>query len=172
MSNSTPNSMLHSTPPDTKPFLVGIGASAGGLEAYREVFAYMPAASGLAFVLVPHLSRHHRSHMVDLLRDYSEMEVLFAAEGVEIVADHVYIIPENALLSVRDGRLHLSPHPRTPGKNLVVDSFFQSLAVEYGEKAIGVILSGTMTDGAAGLTAIRERGGIDVGPESGNGSVC
>jgi two-component system CheB/CheR fusion protein len=145
--------------------IVGIGASAGGLDAFQRFFSKTPADSGMAFVLVPHLDAHHKSAMVDLLRAYTRMPVVEIADRVYVEADHVYVIPPNATLSIAHGALHTMT-PRSRG--MTIDDFFGSLAEDQGDNAIGVILSGSGSDGTLGLTAIKEAGGLTFAqaPES------
>src|SRR5436309_2741352 len=128
-------------PPMSFP-IVGIGASAGGLDAFQRFLSKMPADTGMAFVLVPHLDAHHKSALVDLLRPYTRMPVL-EADGAKVEQDHVYIIPPNATLSIAGGALHTTT-PRSRG--MTIDDFFASLAQDQGENAIGIILSGTGSD--------------------------
>ena len=145
--------------------IVGIGASAGGLDAFQRFFSKTPADSGMAFVLVPHLDAHHKSAMVELLRAYTRMPVVEIADRAQVEADHVYVIPPNATLSIAHGALHTMT-PRSRG--MTIDDFFGSLARDQGDNAIGVILSGSGSDGTVGLTAIKEAGGLTFAqaPES------
>jgi two-component system, chemotaxis family, CheB/CheR fusion protein len=137
--------------------IVGIGASAGGLEAFQRFFAAMPAESGLAFVLVPHLDAHHKSAMVELLRAYTRMPVVEIKDHERVEANHVYVIAPNTTLNIVQGELRTIT-PRSRG--LTIDDFFQSLAEDQGENAIGIILAGTGSDGTLGLRAIKEHGGL------------
>jgi len=142
--------------------VVGLGASAGGLEAVRKLLGTMPANTGIAFILIQHLDPKHESMMVDLLARDTAMKVLQAAEGMPIDRNCLYIIPPQAYLSIRDGVLRLSqPQPRA-GARMPFDFFLGSLAEQYGERAICVILSGTGTDGSVGLKAISEKGGLVI----------
>jgi two-component system CheB/CheR fusion protein len=140
--------------------VVGIGASAGGLDAFKRFFAAMPPDSGMAFVLIPHLDPTHRSLMVELLGRQTKMQVCEAATGMPIEADHVYIIPPNKSLSVRDCRLYLSPPPSRQGFPTALDGFFRSLAEDQQERAIGIILSGTGSHGISGMKEIKAVGGL------------
>src|SRR5260370_19729031 len=145
--------------------IVGIGASAGGLDAFQRCFWKPPADSGMAFVVVPHLDAHHKSAMVELLRAYPRMPVVEIADRAQVEPDHVYVIPPNATLSIAHGALHTMT-PRSRG--MTIDDFFGSLARDQGDNAIGVILSGSGSDGTVGLTAIKEAGGLTFAqaPES------
>ncbi|MBV8535793.1 MAG: hypothetical protein JO128_09380, partial [Alphaproteobacteria bacterium] len=142
------------------PFLVvGMGASAGGLEAFEKFFSRMPADGGLAFVLVPHLDATHKSSMVELLRRYTSMRVTEIANDTKIAPNSVYIIPPNATLSMAGGRLRVAVPRSEPG---TVDPFFRSLAEDQGDNAVGIVLSGSGSDGTAGIRAIKEYGGLTV----------
>ena len=142
------------------PFLVvGMGASAGGLEAFEKFFGRMPPDSGLAFVLVPHLDAAHKSAMVDLVRRHTSMQVAEIANQTRPEPNHVYIIPPNATLTMAHGRLRVTSPRSAPG---TIDPFFRSLAEDQGENAVGVVLSGSGTDGTAGIRAIKEHGGLTV----------
>jgi two-component system, chemotaxis family, CheB/CheR fusion protein len=153
------------TPPRVFCPIVGIGASAGGLDAFQRFFSKMPADSGMAFVLVPHLDAHHKSAMVDLLRSYTRMAVIEITDRAHLEANHVYVIPPNATLSIVHGALHTTT-PRSRG--MTIDDFFGSLAEDQADNAIGVILSGSGSDGTVGLKAIKEAGGLTFAqaPES------
>jgi two-component system CheB/CheR fusion protein len=140
--------------------IVGIGASAGGLEAVSELLAELPAATGMAYVLVQHLDPGHASMLTEILGKKSAIPVAEAQDGMPLEANRLYIIPPNAALAVRQGSLRLGPRvdgSRAPG---LIDHLFHSLAAECGRNAIGVVLSGTGSDGTRGLQAIREAGGI------------
>ncbi|MCX7411813.1 MAG: chemotaxis protein CheB [Planctomycetales bacterium] len=140
--------------------VVGIGASAGGLEALTEFFRTMASRSGMAFVVVTHLDPDHKSAMAEILSHVTTMVVGEVRDGTELQADHVYVIPPNANMVVERNRLRLVPRRATLGLNLPVDVFLQSLAVARNSQAVGVILSGTGTDGTLGLKAIKGQGGI------------
>jgi two-component system CheB/CheR fusion protein len=138
--------------------IVGIAASAGGLEAITELLAALPAKTGLAYIVVQHLDPEHPSHLPELLRRRVQMSVEQARDDLEVRADHVYVIPPNASLTLRDERLHLVP--REAGPHHPADLLFNSLADERGDAAIAVVLSGGDADGALGIQAIKDRGGI------------
>jgi two-component system CheB/CheR fusion protein len=139
--------------------IVGMGASAGGLEAFEQFFRKMPADSGMAFVLVPHLDPGHASMLTEILQRTTVMPVLEAKNQMAVAPNQVYVIPPNRDMAIFHGTLQLSVPEVSHGKRMLIDSFLRSLAEEQGEKAIGVILSGTGTDGTLGLRAIHGAGG-------------
>ena len=142
--------------------IVALGASAGGLDAFRKLFDALPADLGMAFVLIQHLDPSHASMMVELLAGHTKNKVQQAADGMPLEIGNVYIIPPGAYLSIKDGALRLSEPRERHGARLPIDFFLRSLAAEYGERAICVILSGTGADGSIGLKAIKERGGLVI----------
>ena len=140
--------------------IVGIGASAGGLKAFEEFFLAMPADSGMAFVLVQHLSPDHESLLRELISRYTSMQVFEVEDGMPVQINCVYIIPPNCDMALLNGALQLI-EPRAPhGQRLPVDYFFRSLAQDQHERAIGIVLSGTASDGTLGLSAIKGEGGL------------
>jgi two-component system CheB/CheR fusion protein len=140
------------TPPMQTGFpVVALGASAGGLDAFRKLFDALPADSGMAFILITHLDPTHASMMVELLASHTKMKVVQVADGMPLEREHVYVIPPATYLSIHAGALHLSEPTERHGARLPFDFFLRSLAAEYGERAICVILSGTGTDGTLGL---------------------
>jgi two-component system CheB/CheR fusion protein len=142
--------------------IVGIGASAGGLNAFKTFFAHMPADSGIAFVLVPHLDPTHQSLMVELLAHHTEMPVSEVQDGTAIEANRVYIIPPASYLSIHQGHLHLDSLPEKHDIATAIDHFFQSLAVDQQERAIGIVFSGTGSHGTIGLQAVKVSGGMTM----------
>lgn len=142
------------------PYIVGIGASAGGLEAIEAFFKKMPANSGLAFVVVQHLSPDYKSLMAELLSKHTEMPVHRSEDGMVVEKNNIYLIPPRKNLTVFHGRLLLKEQVRTEGLNLPVDIFLRSLAEDVNDRAIAIILSGTGSDGTRGIRAIKERGGM------------
>ena len=140
--------------------IVGLGASAGGLEALEAFFSHMPFDSGMGFVIIQHLSPKHKSIMASLLAKDTKMKVLEIIDGMKVKPDHVYLNPPNKNVIIINGVLQLMDPVKTGGINLPIDSFFRSMAEEMGEKAICVILSGTATDGTLGLKAVKEFGGL------------
>ncbi|SMF50650.1 two-component system, chemotaxis family, CheB/CheR fusion protein [Azospirillum oryzae] len=140
--------------------IVGIGASAGGLEALQRFFDAVPGDSDLAYVVVQHLSPVHKSLMVDLLAKHTEMEVVQATDGVPVQRNTVYLLPPGKHLSIEDGRLRLTTKDAGSGMSLPIDIFLTALARDQGSRAIGLILSGTGSDGTRGLMAIKSAGGF------------
>jgi two-component system CheB/CheR fusion protein len=146
----------------TPPFLVAaVGASAGGLEAFSNLLRDLPRDAPLALVLVQHMSRTQPSLLPEILTRRTELLVTQATDGVRIVAGHVYVIPPNTHMTVIDGHLRIRPRPKG-NWSLQVDALFASVAEYYREKGIGVILSGALSDGAAGFGKIRAAGGITI----------
>jgi len=142
--------------------VVGIGASAGGLDACKKVIAALPADSGIALILVQHLDPSQDSTLIEFLADHTTMCVVQASDGIPIKRDHLYVIPPGMYLSVRDGVLHLN-HPRSShGPQQPVDFLLRSLAEDLDGRAACVILSGAGTDGSIGCKAIREKGGLTI----------
>lgn len=142
--------------------VVGIGASAGGLEACKLLLAALPAGNGMGFVLVQHLDPTHESMMVDLLATGTPMVVQQATDGMLIERDHVYVIPPGTYLSVGQGALHLSAPLARHGARLPFDFLLHSLAEEYGARAVCLILSGTGADGSLGLKSVKEHCGLVI----------
>jgi len=141
--------------------VVGVGASAGGLEAFRLMLAHLPADSGLAYVFVQHLDPKHQSNLSEILARVSPIPVEQAADGLEIKPNHLYVIPPGAALEIAGQALKITPRsPASPGPHTPIDHFLRSLAQECGSRAIGVILSGAGTDGVAGLETVKAVGGM------------
>jgi two-component system, chemotaxis family, CheB/CheR fusion protein len=140
--------------------VVGIGASAGGLEACTALLRALPVHPGMAFVVVQHLDPHHESILHKLLSKTTEMPVIQVQEEMALEPDHVYVIPPKHDIAVRDGTLRLLSRRRTAGRHLPINRFFASLAEDQKSAAIGVILSGTASDGTVGLQAIKSEGGV------------
>jgi two-component system CheB/CheR fusion protein len=142
------------------PPIVGMGASAGGLDAFKRFFSAMPADSGIAFVLVPHLDPTHKSLMVELLARHTRMPVVEAEHHLAVQANHVYIIPPDKYMTIHGGVLSLTGpiEPRTA--QTTIDHFLRSLADDRQERAIGIILSGTGSHGSLGLKAVKAAGGM------------
>jgi two-component system CheB/CheR fusion protein len=142
--------------------VVGIGASAGGLDAFKAFFSHMPPASGMSFVVVQHLSPEHKSMLVELVRMSTSMPVEEAADGASVEPDHVYVIPPDATLTIQDGALHVvKPAPAREHRR-PIDTLFASLAEDQGERAVCIILSGAGSDGTLGLRSIKEHGGFSL----------
>ncbi|MFP4619333.1 MAG: chemotaxis protein CheB [Spirochaetaceae bacterium] len=144
-----------------EPFrVVGIGASAGGLEALEEFFRAVPGDTNLAFVVVQHLSPDYKSLMVELLSKYTRMKVVRAEDGMPVRANHVYLITPRKNLNIFHGKLYLTEQKHGQSLNLPIDIFLRSLAEDSKEKAIGIILSGTGSDGTLGIRAVKGAGGL------------
>ena len=140
--------------------VVGIGASAGGLEALTQFLRALPSQTGIAYVLVQHLDPNHESMLAELLAQHTPMPVQQAEQGTKVEPDHVYVIPPNARMAIRGGILELTPRKEDRGRNFPIDHFFSSLAKDQQSRSVGVVLSGAATDGTLGLEAIKASGGI------------
>ena len=140
--------------------IVGIGASAGGLEAVTELLSSLPATSGMAFLLAQHLDPHHASMLVEILAKKTAMPVRQATEGAVVEPNHLYVIPPNTSMRISQGRLTLRPRGETLGPPMPIDDLLHSLAEDQGANAIGVILSGSGSDGALAMQTIKGEGGI------------
>ena len=147
--------------------IVGVGASAGGLEAFSELLREIAGHdAGMALVLIQHLDPTHTSFLREALVKRTKLPVQQAEDGQRVEPGHVYVIPPNTSLGIRGGRLTLAPRPLDPKvKHLPIDAFFRELAAERGGRAIGVVLSGTASDGTDGLQAIKEANGITFAQE-------
>jgi two-component system CheB/CheR fusion protein len=162
--------------------IVGIGASAGGLEAFTELLKHLPLDTGMGFVLVQHLDPQHESALTQLLTRATSLPVREATNNLRVEVNHVYVIPPNTNLALAQGVLKLQPRQQTRTPQGSIDFFFESLAHDQRERAIGVILSGTATDGTLGLEAIKAEGGItfaqddsaryDSMPQRSGGGLC
>lgn len=141
-------------------FIVGIGASAGGLEALEEFFKNMPKDNGMAFVVIQHLDPNHVGIMPELLQRITPMKVLQASDRLKVKPNCVYVIPPNKSMSLLNGALYLFAPVESRGMRLPIDIFFRSLADDSHEKSIGIILSGMGSDGSMGLKAIKEKNGV------------
>ena len=151
--------------PDAGASVVGIGASAGGLEAFRLLLTELPADTGFAIVLIQHLDPTHPSSLSEILGRATTMPVREASNGVAVEPNHVYVIPPNTELSISGRVLSLSPRSEVAGLHLPIDHFLRSLAQDCRGSAIGVILSGAGSDGSLGLQAVKEAGGITFAQE-------
>src|SRR4051812_2437021 len=140
--------------------IVGVGASAGGLEAFTQLLKALPADTGMAFILIQHLDPAHSSFLGQALARTTSMKVLEVVSGVLVAPNHVYVIPSNADVALAGDVLKLVERCPPPEPHLPIDSFFRSLALERGSQAIGVVLSGTASDGTEGLRAIKAEQGI------------
>ena len=142
--------------------IVGLGASAGGLEAFEQFFRNVPPDSGMAFVLVSHLDPDHVSILTEILQRTTTMSVVEARDQMKVAPDCVYVIPPNRDMAIFHGVLQLSVPDQPRGQRMPIDAFLRSLAEDQGEQAIGIILSGTGTDGTLGLRAILGSGGVSL----------
>ena len=142
-------------------YIVGVGGSAGALSAFSELLKNIPADSGLAFVIVQHLLPTSKSNLAEILSARTGLSVTEVEHGVSILPNHIYVIPPNKRVIVRGNILELSPRERSGGLNLPINTFFVSLAESKKDNAIGVLLSGTGSDGTLGMRAIRAVGGIN-----------
>jgi len=140
--------------------VVGIGASAGGLEAFSELLRYLPEKTGMAFVLVQHLDPKHDSSLQEILARTTKIPLTEVTQGAVVQPDHAYVIPANKNLTIKNGILQLGSRVLTHGQHMPINDFFRSLAECSGQQAIGVILSGTASDGTEGCRAIKAAGGI------------
>lgn len=142
--------------------IVGVGASAGGLEAYRQLLSALPPDTGAAFVLIQHLDPRHESMMAELLSRYTDMPVTQADQHLSVEPNHVYIIPPNRFMRLVERGLFLEDPVEEKGVRLAIDHFFRSMAEVRGERSIGIVLSGTGSDGSLGLREIKAAGGLAI----------
>lgn len=140
--------------------IIAMGGSAGSFEAFEKFFTHMSANSGMAFVVIIHLDQKHVSNLSQLIQQYTVMPVKEAGDGMEIRADHVYVIPANKDMGIHNGKLLLLPQTTHKGLRLPVDYFFQSLAEDQWNRAVGIIFSGMGSDGETGLRMIKEKLGM------------
>jgi two-component system CheB/CheR fusion protein len=148
--------------------IVGIGASAGGLEAFEKFFTNMPPDAGMAFVLVQHLDPTHKSILTELIKRYTSMKVVEVEDGMLVEPNSVFVIPPNRYLGILHGKLHLLEPTALPGHRTPIDYFFRTLAEDQKENAICIVLSGTGTEGTLGLRTVKGEGGMGMvqAPES------
>jgi two-component system CheB/CheR fusion protein len=135
--------------------IVGIGASAGGLDAFIDFFGALPSRTGMAFVLIQHLEPNHDSQLAEILARSTEMPVMQAVNGQTVKRNEVYVIPPNAVMLIEDGVLRLKPRSQSAKPHYPIDVFFESLAADQGANAIAIVLSGTASDGAQGVRAVK-----------------
>src|SRR3954467_3436759 len=148
--------------PNEPAAVVGLGASAGGISPLQQFFTDMKADTGLAFVVVMHLSPEFESQLASVIQQKTPMPVTQVTEAVRVRPNHVYVIPPNHQLTFEDSTLHLVPPQQPPGRRVTIDLFFRTLAHAYGQRAVCVILSGTDSDGVIGLKHIRAQGGLTI----------
>ncbi len=146
--------------------MVGIGASAGGLEVFKRLLGDLPGDTGFAIVLVQHLDPSHNSMLAEILGRATSMPVSEAADDMPMEPNHVYVIPANVDMTVAGGALKLVPRTQPPGSHMPIDRFLRSMADQCGSRAIGVILSGAGSDGSAGVEAIKAAGGVTFAQDS------
>ena len=142
--------------------IVGLGGSAGGIAALQEFFAVMPVDSGLAFVVILHLSPHHESTLAEMFQRSTAMPVVAATDGVAVEPNSVYLIPPGKFLASVDGHLSLTDAQEPRGRRVAVDYFFRTLAETHGAQSLAVVLSGAGGDGALGLKRVKELGGLTI----------
>ena len=140
--------------------VVAVGASAGGLESLERLFARVPDDTGLAFVIVQHLSPHHKTMMVELLARRTDLDVRTAVHGVAVRRDTVHVLPPGKRMTIAKGRLQLDSDIGDEQPNLPIDRFFVSLAADAGERAVAIVLSGTGSDGTVGIADVKAEGGL------------
>src|SRR6185503_5110672 len=140
--------------------IVGIGASAGGIQALKDFFANVPKDSGIAYVVILHMSPEHESRLAEVLQTTSQIPVTQVKQRVKVVPDHVYVIPPNQNLAMTDGHLKLTDMIGVEERRSPVDLFFRTLAETNDSRAVSVILSGTGSNGSMGLKRIKEYGGV------------
>jgi len=141
--------------------VIGLGASAGGLQALKDFFTHVPAESGMAFVVIMHLSPKHESHAAALLQATTEMPVMQITESVRVEPNRVYVVPPTKHLAMNDGHISLTePEPLRGGQQVAIDLFFRTLGDTHKQKAVGIVLSGLGSDGTNGLKRIKEQNGL------------
>ncbi|MEO5971673.1 MAG: chemotaxis protein CheB, partial [Bdellovibrionia bacterium] len=145
---------------DKKFQIVGIGASAGGLEALKGFLSHLDPKVGMAYVVVQHLDPKHGSLSAEILSRSTSMLVSEIHDGDLVHSNRVYVMPPNCDLSIKSGKLKIQPSTKTRRQHMCIDTFFTSLAEEKKQSAVGIILSGTATDGTQGCLAIKARGGV------------
>ena len=147
-------------PAPSKPhYIVGIGASAGGLEALEHLFDHIPADTGLSYVVVQHLSPDFVSMMDELLSRHTKLQIYRVEDGMHVEPNSIYLIPPKKDMIIAEGNLLLTDKEPGQGLSLPIDTFFRSLAQDVGKRAIGVVLSGTGSDGSRGILEISKAGG-------------
>ncbi|MFN7948647.1 MAG: chemotaxis protein CheB [Blastocatellia bacterium] len=165
MNSEADNSALNATrnaAPNGQMMVVGIGASAGGVKALSDFFDHLPADSGMAFVVILHLSPQHKSNLAEVLQARTQMPVSQVTEAVRVEANHVYVIPPVSHLIISDGLIRLAEPEQLRGRRVPIDLFFRSLAEAWESRAIAIVLSGAGADGTLGLRRIKERGGVTL----------
>lgn len=166
LGETLPKRATKANPASTKPApraiipIVGLGASAGGLQAFSDFFEAMPDKTGMAFVVIHHVDPDHESLMADLLAKHTKMTVTLAEDKMPVAPDHVYVIPPKLFLTIENSTLFLTEPTERRGMRLPIDFFLRALALDQKENAVAVILSGTGGDGTAGIRSVKENGGM------------
>src|SRR6202521_1724810 len=142
--------------------VVGVGASAGGLEAFSELLRNLPSKTGMAFILIQHLDPHHPSQLVQILTRETSLTVKEATDEEILRPNQIYIIPPNREMTMEEGTLRLWARSEARGRHMPIDRFFSSMAEERGSEAIGIDVSGTDKDGTRGLNGIKEKGVLAI----------
>ena len=145
---------------ESGPLVVGVGASAGGLEAFQSLLSSLPGNHSLALILVQHLDPDHQSLLPELLAKKTETPIHTASDGIQVEAGHIYLIPPGAFMTISDGRLRLKAMSEPRGLRRPIDKFFESLADDVGPRGVAIVLSGTGSDGSQGIRAVKEAGGL------------
>jgi two-component system CheB/CheR fusion protein len=148
--------------------VVGIGASAGGLEAVRSFLKALPAKPGMAFVFIQHLSPTHESILPEILEKVAPFPVHQITDNIHLEPDNLYIIPQNKIVTTTDGILKLAPLDNKNKQGNTIDLFFSSLGVVHQSYAVGIVLSGALSDGTAGLQVIKSYGGLTFAQDEGS----
>ena len=161
-SENTRNGAKKRRDPNEPAAVVGLGASAGGIAVLQQFFSDMSPESGLAFVVVMHLSPEHESNLASVIKQKTSMPVTQVNESVKVKPNHVYVIPPNHQLTFEDSTLHLVAPQQALGRRVTIDLFFRTLAQAYGQRAVAVILSGSDSDGVIGLKHVRAQGGVTI----------
>lgn len=143
-------------PLSTEHYVVGIGASAGGLEPINELFDCMPDDTNFSFVIVQHLSPDHKSLMAELLAKHTRMKIRQAEHEMQLERNCIYLIASRKIMTLAEGMLKLADKERSQVPNNAIDSFFESLAQDKGKNAVGIILSGTGSDGTKGIPTVQQ----------------
>ncbi len=141
-------------------YVVGIGLSAGGISALTDLLSNLPQSPGAAFVVISHLPKEAKSHLDKVVARATSLQVSWGKTGQRLEPNHCYLLPAGMLMTVHQGKLHVEPRPNDHVINRTIDIFFSSLAQQFEQRSIGIILSGTGEDGLKGVYAIEEHGGI------------
>lgn len=150
---------LSATPSPDEFFIVGIGASAGGINALQNFFKHVPEQSGMAYVVILHLSPDHDSQLASVLQRETKIPTAQVTERIRVQPNHIYVVPPDRHLTIEDSFIAVSPNMQIEDRRAPVDIFFRTLADQHGPRAVGVILSGTGANGSMGIKRIKERGG-------------